>query len=209
MLDSVNPSALAVTMYLLLAVRPYAGRVLTYVGAVFSSYLVLGVLLMLGLESVRGYLDSSFVYAVQGIIGALLFGYAIFAPGKTRSEGAGVRQPRSWNLGAIFLLGVTVTVVEFSTAFPYLGAVALMTNAGMPMAQWFPILITYNAIFVSPPLLLLASYSLLGERMRSRFEQLRDRFSRGSRETMLWILGIVGFLLLADILAFFDFFGIV
>lgn len=208
LLDSLNPSALAVTIYLLLAGRPYVGKVLTYVAGVYASYLVLGVLVLLGLGSVWSYLESPTAYAVQGVVGALLFGYAIFAPNKSRKGGTTVMQPRSWNLGAVFLLGVTVTIVEFSTAFPYLGAIALMTNAELPFAQWLPILVVYNAIFVLPPLLLLVSYSLLGSRLEKRFERLRERFERGSRETMLWILGIVGFILLADSLVFFDFFGI-
>ena len=209
LLDSLNPSALAVTIYLLLAGRPFAGKVLAYVGAVFSSYLVLGALIMLGLGSVWGYLESPTAYAVQGVIGAALLGYPIFAPSKTREGRAGVRRPKSWSLGAVFLLGVTVTVVEFSTAFPYLGAIALMTNAELSIVEWLPILVVYNAIFVLPPLFLLASYSLLGPRLEERFEKLRERFAKGSRETMLWIMGIVGFLLLADSLVFFEFFGLV
>lgn len=209
LLDSINPSALAVTMYLMFAGRPFAAKVLTYVGAVFASYLGLGVLLMLGLNSVRGYLESPLAYVIQGIVGVVLLAYAVFAPDKSRVADKDVREPRSLNFGAVFLLGVTVTVVEFSTAFPYLGAVALMTNAGLSSMQWMPILSVYNAIFVAPPLLLLVAYSLFGSRLEGRFEKLRERFASGSRETMLWIAGIVGFLLLADSLAFFDFFGLV
>ncbi len=208
LLDSINPSALAVTIYLLLTGRPFTAKVLTYVGAVFSSYLALGVLIMLGLGSVRGYLDNPIAYAAQGVIGVALLAYAVFAPSKPRREARAERQPRSLSLGAIYLLGVTVTVVEFSTAFPYLGAIALITKAGLPVVRWLPILVVYNFVFVLPPLLLLASYSVFGTRIESRFKRLRERFARGSRETMLWILGIVGFLLLADCLAFFDFFGI-
>ena len=209
LLDSINPSALAVTMYLMFAGRPFAAKVLTYVGAVFASYLGLGVLLMLGLNSVRGYLESPAAYAVQGFVGVVLLSYAVFAPDKSRGGDKGVREPRSLSFGAIFLLGITVTVVEFSTAFPYLGAVALMTSAGLPVVQWLPILIFYNAIFVAPPLLLLAAYSLFGSRVKARLEKFRERFASGSRETMLWIAGIVGFLILADSLVFFDFFGFV
>ncbi len=208
LLDSLNPSALAVTIYLLLAGRPFAGKVLTYVAGVFSSYLVLGGLIMLGLGSVWGYLESPAAYAAQGVIGATLLAYAVFAPNKPRGGERTVRQPRSWSLGALFALGVTVTVLEFSTAFPYLGAIALMTNAGLAWVQWLPILVVYNAIFVLPPLLLLASHSMLGPRIEERFEKLRERFAKESRETMLWVLGIVGFLLLADSLAFFNFFGL-
>lgn len=209
LLDSLNPSALAVTIYLLLAGRPFVGKVLVYVAGVYASYLVLGALIMVGFSSMWGYLESPAAYAVQGVAGALLFGYAIFAPNKPRKEESTVMRPRSWNLGAIFVLGVTVTILEFSTAFPYLGAIALMTNAELALTQWLPILVVYNAIFVLPPLILLASYSLLGSRLEARFERLRERFERGSRETLLWILGIVGFILLADSLVFFEFFGLV
>ena len=208
LLDSINPSALAVTMYLLFSGRSFVVKVLAYVSAVFLSYLGLGILLMLGLNSVRGYLESPVAYTVQGVLGVALLAYAVFAPYKPQGKDKGVREPRSLNLGAVFLLGITVTVFEFPTAFPYIEAVALMTNAGFSVVQWLPVLISYNAIFVTPPLLLLAAYSLFGARVEARMEKLRDRFAKGSRETMLWIAGIVGFLLLADSLVFFDFFGL-
>ncbi|MGF1473352.1 MAG: GAP family protein [Rubrobacteraceae bacterium] len=207
LLDSLNPSALAVTIYLLLAGRPYGGKILSYVAGVYATYLALGILIMVGLGSVGGYLESPTAYAIQGVIGALLFLYVIFAPDKPRRGKPAVRQPRSWNLGALFLLGVTVTVVEFSTAFPYLGAIALMTSSGLSLVEWLPILVVYNAIFILPPLVLLATYSVFGSRMEARFQRLRERFVDGSRETLLWIVGIVGFILLADSLVFFDFFG--
>lgn len=209
LLDSLNPSALAVTIYLLLSGRPFAGKVLIYLSGVFASYLSLGVLMMLGFGSISGYLESPGAYAVQGVIGATLLGYALLAPDKPRNKKKAVRRPSSWGFGVIFGLGVTVTVVEFSTAFPYFGAIALMTNAGLTVMEWLPVLAAYNGIFVLPPLLLLGTYSLLGARVEPFFERLQERFAGGGRETMLWVVGIVGFLLLADSLSFFDFFGLV
>ena len=207
LLDSLNPSALAATIYLLLQGRSYAPRVLAYVSAVFASYLVLGVLLMLGLGSLWEHVEGPGAYAVQGVVGALLLGYALFAP--ERPRGTKTRTPRSPGLPAIFLLGVTVTVVESSTAFPYLGAIAILTNADLAPARWFPILVAYNAIFVLPPLLLMAVFGVFGARIQDRLESLRERFESGSRGTLLWVLGIVGFFLLADSLAHLDFFGLV
>lgn len=207
LLDSLNPSALAVTIYLLLRGTPYAAKVLTYVVAVFASYLGIGVLLMLGLGSVWGYVDGPGAYAVQGVAGALLLGYSLLAPDKPRGERK-VRAPRSVGLPAVFLLGGGITVVEFSTAFPYLGALAILANADLDAALWLPILAAYNAIFVLPPLLLLAAYGAFGSRLTERFERLRERFEGGSRGALLWVAGIAGFLLLADSLAFFDFFGL-
>ena len=46
--------------------------------------------------------------------------------------------------------------------------------------------------------------------MESFFERLQKRFAGGGREiTLLWIMGIVGFFLLANSRAFFEFFGLV
>lgn len=207
LLDSLNPSALAVTVYLLLQGKSYVVKVMTYISAVFFSYLGIGVLLMLGLGSVWGYVDGSVAYAVQGVAGALLLGYALFAPDKPRGKKA--RAPRAVGLPAIFFLGVTITAVEFTTAFPYLGAIAVLTNAETGLGGWLPTLVAYNVVFILPPLLLVAIYRVFGARMRERFGRWRERFEGGSRGTLLWMLGIVGFLLLADSLVFFDFFGLV
>lgn len=209
LLDSINPSALAVTIFLLLQGRSYVPRVLTYVSAVFLSYLGIGVLLMLGLGSVWEYVDGPAAYAVQGVAGALLLGYAVFAPSRKPRADTKPRKPRSMGLAAIFLLGLTITVVEFSTAFPYLGALAILTNADLALGQWLTLLVGYNVVFVLPPLLLLAAYAAFGDGVRDRLEWLRERFEGGSHEALLWILGIVGFFLLADSLAFFDFFSLI
>jgi cytochrome c biogenesis protein CcdA len=207
-LDSLNPSALAVTIYLLLQGRSYAPRVIVYLSAVFATYLGIGVLLMLGLGSLWGYVEGPAAYAAQVVVGALFLAYALLAPERPR-EKSRARTPRARGLAAIFLLGVTITVVEFSTAFPYLGAIAVLTNADLGTVQWLPILVAYNAIFVLPPLILMVVYGTFGARLRDRLDSLRERFEAGSRESLLWITGLVGFFLLADGLAFFDFFGLV
>ena len=206
LLDSVNPSALAVTLYLLATQMSSTPKVLTYVAAVFCTYLVAGMLLMLGLDTAAGYVDGPVAYALQGVVGAALLAYAVFAPAG-RGEGK-TRTPRSRGFAAVFLLGVTVTAIEFSTAFPYLGAIALLTRADLAVEGWLPVLVAYNVLFVLPPLLLLVSYRFFGARLRGLFERYRGRFQGRSRATMLWIAGIVGFLLLADSVRYFGFFGL-
>jgi hypothetical protein len=151
-------------------------------------------LLVLGLDAIWGYLYSPVAYVAQGVVGALMLLYGIFAPGDTGKERT-TQLPRSQSLGAIFLLGITITVVAFSTALPYLGAIALLTNADLTAVQW--VLIVYNLIFVLPPFLLLVSHWLLGSRLQRRFDRYRQRVWRGSRGTWLWIIAIVGFVLLS------------
>ena len=207
LLDSLNPSAVAITLYLLLSGGSYVPRVISYAAGIFSANLALGAALMLGLGSVSGYFDGPVAYGAQAVVGAALLGYAVLAPNKPRKEKK-ARRPRSLGLGPVFLLGMTITVLEFSTALPYLGAVAILSNAGLAAAQWLPVLAAYNLVFVAPPLLLLGAYRVFGARLRPAFERWKERLQSASRETLLWILGSAGFLLLADSLRYFEFFGL-
>jgi hypothetical protein len=210
LIDSLNPSALAMTLYLLTTREPIM-KVAGYLTGVFGAYLGVGVLLMLGLGAALAALGEAaehpVVYAAQGVLGAGLLVYAIWDPRKKKAQGA-MRTPRSLGLGALFLLGIAITAVEFSTALPYLGAIGMLTNADLAVSRWLPILIAYNVIFVLPPLSLLLAYCVFGDRLQARFASYREKLQRGSREAWLWVLGIVGFFLLADSLRYFEFFGL-
>jgi cytochrome c biogenesis protein CcdA len=209
LLDSLNPSALAVTLYLLTQPR-YGATVITYVGGVFSVYLGIGVGLLVGLDvalaAAGTALEHPIAYGVQGILGAAMLIYSFSVDPKR--GGQSERRPRSMNLGAIFVLGASISLLEISTALPYLGAIGIMTSASLSIAQWLPLLVAYNLIFIAPPLLLMASYRLLGSRLQARFDHWRERLQHGTRETFLWIVGILGFLLLADSLRYFEVFSV-
>jgi len=210
LIDSVNPSAIIVTLYLLLTCPDSTSRVLAYLAGVFCTYFAVGVALMLGADTIimiiGKSLESPVAYAAQGILGALMFLYGVFAPSKTSKS---TRLPQSQRVGMLFLFGSTVTVVEFSTALPYLGAIGILTNADLVFNHWVLILTVYNLIFIMPPLLLLVSYRIWGARLDQRFAEYREKLSRGSRTVWLTILAVVGFVLLADSLRYFEFFGLV
>jgi cytochrome c biogenesis protein CcdA len=209
LIDSINPSALGVTLYLLLSGRSARAKVLVYLSGVFLSYFVIGVLLMLGLESIQAYLQSSAAYAVQGVIGALLLIYGVFAPSEPKKKTQTETRAQPQSLAGLFLLGITVTVLEFATALPYLGAIGLLTTADLAVTEWLPILLVYNIIFVLPPLGLLLAYSVFGERLEKRFATWQEKLRKEARVTWLWIAAIVGFFLLADSLNYFEFFGLI
>lgn len=199
LVDSINPSAIVVTLHLLSRGRVPA-QVLVYVAAIFLTYLALGAMLMSGFDALLPALGtmggSRPGLIVQGLIGLAMLLYAIRAP--TTAKSASRVEPSASTYAALAVLGMTVTAMELPTAVPYFGAIALLTTADLPPARWLPLLVLYNAIFVLPPLLLLVGHLALGRRLDARYAALRERLQAGARETMLWIFGLVGGALLVS-----------
>lgn len=204
--DSINPSALLATIALLLRGRSARPLVAVYVAAVLATYLAIGVALTLGLGlTPDAVLESDAAFLVQGVLGAAMLAFAVLAP--SRRQRRAPAEPRSLPGAnrplAVFALGMAVTVLELPSALPYLGAVGALTRADLAVAEWLPLLVLYNLIFVLPPLGLLAGHVALGERAEAVLGRLRDRLGRAAREAFLWLLGLVGFVLLADALGHF------
>jgi len=193
-LDSVNPSAIVVTLYLLSRPRAHA-QVAVYIGAIFATYLALGVLLVLGVDvllpSLGDVLRTRSGLLAQSLVGLVLLAYSL-----TSSTDPGSSQvappPSTSTYAAVAMLGVTVTAMELPTAMPYFAAIALIAEASLPVHRWAPLLGLYNLIFVLPPIALLAGHLVLGKRLTDRYEALRQRLQRGAQETALWIAGLVG-----------------
>jgi cytochrome c biogenesis protein CcdA len=193
LVDSINPSALVVTLYLLSGERATA-HVAVYVAAIFLTYLALGVALMSGLDAVlpslRMVTSGQVGFILQGLVGLAMLVYALRAP--ATAAAAPRVAPSARTLTAIAILGVTVTGLELPTAVPYFGAIALLTSADLAPTQWLPLLVLYNAIFVLPPVLLLAGHLAFGRRLEARYAELRERLQAGAREMLVWVFGLVG-----------------
>lgn len=199
-IDSLNPSALAMTLWLLS--RPGAvPRVIAYVGGILAAYLLLGIALMLGLgAAMRAFgevFDHPVALAIQFAIGLVLLLYSVFAP-KVGAAPVEPPPPKVGGLVGMVLLGMFITAAELVTALPYFAATTLMTFTRLPAVQWLPLLLVYNAIFVAPPLLLLGLHVLLGRHLGDRYPRWRMTMQRGAREATLWIVAIVGVALLGD-----------
>lgn len=211
LLDSLNPSALIVTLYLLSGSRP-TRTVTAYMAGVFITYLGIGILLMLGLDALitayRDFMWGPTAYAAQALIGAAMLIYSLLADSRKPSE-TEQRLANVTSLAGLVVLGSVVTVVELTTALPYLGATGLLATLDWPVAYWLPALVAYNLIFIAPPFLLLVAHLWLGSWLEGRKASLKAKLERAGRETALWVIGIVGFFLLVDALVYFDFFGLI
>ncbi|GAA3598465.1 hypothetical protein GCM10022419_097460 [Nonomuraea rosea] len=195
LLDTLSPTVIGITLYLLLA-RPHrVGALLgVYVGSVAIAYFALGVLLMLVLGAVVPLVDGRAWAWGQAVVGAALLAGSFFIP--DRKPGRGPVGARSFTMRSMLLLGLGTWLFEFATAVPYFGAIAIMTSAGLPAVQWSPLLGAYVLIMVFPGLLLFAAWAALGERMRERFERWQVKLSAGSRTALRWVVGIAGVLIL-------------
>ncbi|MGE3275096.1 MAG: GAP family protein [Vicinamibacterales bacterium] len=196
LIDSINPSAIVVTLWLLsVAGARASSQVAVYVGAIFVTYFTLGAAVLLGVDlllpSVGGAFNGTPGLIVQTLVGGALLLYGLTAPDTPAPADAPPRQATRTYAGLV-VLGVTVTALELPTAVPYFAALALMVQARLAVAAWMPLLVIYNVIFVMPPLALLAGHLFFSRRLSHPYDALRSRLERGARSTALWIAGAVG-----------------
>lgn len=173
--DSINPCAFGVLIFLLAYLVKAAHRKsklllhgLTYIFAVFLTYLLAGLLLLPVIGSL-GRLSVAF-YAVVGVI-IIIFGLLELkdffwygrGPSLALLPGAAERiklyvNRISANLFSAFFLGVFVALVELPcTGAVYLAILSIMSLSGVNAATvgW---LIAYNFIFVFPLIVILFAF---------------------------------------------------
>lgn len=197
LLDTLSPTVIGVTLYLLLAGPRRVGPPLfVYLGSVAVAYFALGVLLMLGLGAVVPLVDDTGWAWGQAALGVALIVGSYFVP-RANPGPAPVPAP-SFGMRAMLLLGLGTWLFEFATAVPYFGAIGIMTSAGLPAVHWVPLLVAYVTIMVIPGVLLLAAWTALGERLRERFERWRAKLSSGSRALLSWIVFMAGCVILLE-----------
>jgi cytochrome c biogenesis protein CcdA len=205
LIDSINPSAIGMTIYLLLSRQRYLPAVACYLLGVFGTYFAAGIALVYGASLIAGdgrtWWYSPWAYAIEACVGVALLVYSFAAP---KQKPPSRRQSQAARAGAarLILLGAIISMVEFATALPYLAAIALLVRAELGWGS-VALLVLYNAVMNLPPVLLVIAYRISASRWRRRLENWQARLSQGSRATWLWIAGILGALPLVDSAWFF------
>ena len=201
--DSVNPSALAMTSYLVTLEDPWS-RVRAYIAAIFLLYLALGVSIVFVLgDGIGGLIDAlanpGVGYAVQAAVGVAAVAFALRSP---RSAPARATPSVATDRRA-FALGLSITAVEATTALPYLGALALIVHSDASALGATALLVAYNAIFVAPP----TALAVIAYRRRddvSRWLASRSPRPPGRGRTILRVLcAVVGLALIVDSAVYF------
>lgn len=201
LLDTLSPTILGVTVYMLLFEREkVAGRLIVYLGTVACFYFVAGLILMLGLDTltkaITNITDNMIVSRGMFIIGLALFIGSFFVP--TKKTETKVWKPKSASMLAMVVLGFTTGLVEVGTALPYFAAIGIMTAAHLHPVEWLPMLAGYNVIMVLPGILLLAAHCLFKGWLQGPLERIRLYIEKNSGSALSWMMTIAGLILLLN-----------
>jgi hypothetical protein len=227
LVDSLSIGTLLIPLFFLVTPgRVPAGRVLLYLATIAGFYLVVGLALTAGadtlLRDAAGLLETPGARWVQLVAGAALLAGSFLIDRKPRAAGAAAQADASadaatnasarpgrlarWRDRAmsggspaiVVSLALGAGLIELATMLPYLGAVGMITAAGLPVEAWVPVLAAYCAVMVAPALVLLAARVAAGRLVERPLRRLTGWLERNSAENTAWIVGIVGFLLARD-----------
>lgn len=220
LVDSLSVGTLLVPIFFLIAPgRLRFGRILLYLATIAAFYFAVGVLLLSGArwfadaaESVAQSTIASWLQLVIGgalLGGALVFGKSAPKPGSREADEMLARPPGrlgrwrdaamgSGGSGALVAVALGAGMLELATMLPYLAAVGLLTQTGLPIAQLVAVLAGYCAVMIMPALVLLVGRAALRRLLEPPLQRLARWLQLNGPENTAWIVGIVGFLLFRD-----------
>jgi cytochrome c biogenesis protein CcdA len=180
-IDSINPSAIAMTFVILSCESQKVLKSILYVLGIFASSMVIGIIACLILDhygqpiisffdftktTPEAFVDKTIVdmnprFILSIFVSEVFFGILfIYLAIKNRKKSivTKVRDFSQNNLFGAFKLGMVITGIEVSTGLPYLGAITTMHVNNF---NWFFTIVTlilYNFIFVLPIVVIIISY---------------------------------------------------
>jgi cytochrome c biogenesis protein CcdA len=206
-LDSLNPTAVALQIYLLATPKPIA-RSIAFIVGVFLAYWTAGVLAILGMGQLMTTalapfsfsLSEPWIYKIQFLIGAALWVAGWTIKGSVREDKQ--KRPKQLTMSRTFLLGLAVTIWEFPTALPYLAAIEQIARARLDVLAAMSILGLYNLIFVFPLIILVGIFILFHRQSGELLYRINRSITVWAPKILRILLLGLGVLLMADSLAY-------
>ena len=198
--DSLNPTATAIQVYLLTTPKP-VGRSIAFITGIFLAYWTVGLLATLGFASFIQWVlttQRAWVDVIQ-----LILGIALLYTGCTLNSSANVNQPAKSKPDSLqpihtFLLGTSVTLLEAPTAFPYLAAIEHIARTKLSLLELAGFLGIYNLVFVMPLIGLLGIYIVFQSRSTELLKRINQAITKWSPKILRVLLLVTGAFLLAD-----------
>lgn len=193
--DSLNPSTIAVALYLATGERAPA-RVLEFTIGVFAVYFIGGAAIALGpgqlLLSLVPHPSQTTRYVLEVVAGgAMMVAAATFWLNRDRLAR---RDPPDLDPGrrGSWVLGASITAVELPTAFPYFAAIAAIVGSGFdPFRQLF-LLVLFNVCFVLPLIVIVGIVTFGGSQTEVMLTRFRDFLQRRWPVVLAWLLLLAG-----------------
>jgi len=212
LIDSLNPCALSVLVFLLVSIAAAANRrrILliggSYIAAVFLFHLLMGI----GIFTFVTVTGFSKVFSLLGATVAVILGIitlsdvirnreTFFLSVSKSGKGLMAQYIRLASIPAAFVLGVLAGLLGFScTGGIYISILALMSRS-LTFSAGLPYLLLYNIIFILPLVLvtLLAAYGMSPEKA--------DSWRAEHKRTLRLVIGIV--LVALGVVVFLGWFG--
>jgi cytochrome c biogenesis protein CcdA len=200
-LDSINPTATVVHLYLLSTANPVP-RTMAFILGIFTANSLGGLFGVVGLDLLFQHLPGA-SFGPLGRAARLLFGIGLVIASWIMSsdQKSCTRKPKSLRPLHTFILGTVITLAELPTALPYLAAIAILAQARLGLAETISVLLIYNVVFVTPLIALLMIYLLLRRSRPAFLQRTRSWIARWSPRLLRMVFVFLGAILIADSLA--------
>jgi len=220
LVDSTSFGTLVIPLWLMLAPRVRPLRLLAYLGTVGGAYLLLGLVLLGGghlvaepLGDALGSRPGQILRLVAGL-GLVVAGLTIEPLTRAGKERRNARRERrraergpsrmeQWRQAvlegdtptrALVVLALTAVAIEAASMVPYVAALGILATAGLDTPATLLVLLGYCLVMVTPALVLLGLRLALHRVLARPLARLETWLRRNARETVAWVVFILGFL---------------
>jgi cytochrome c biogenesis protein CcdA len=208
LIDSLNPFSIAVHIFLL-GVLKNTNRIAFYVLGILGVYLVGGILIFTGLNSVLESLVGQFaaipevvLYGLEFILGVILVVYGLIEFRK-KQKPRELRLEKDVSNWTLLLLGGGGTLSDLPTALPYLGFIARMSEMNVGVWLGSGLLLLYNVIYILPLVIIWALYLKRKDAIRHRMASIVATIEKANRYIIVVFCEIVGMFFILDSILYF------
>ena len=191
--DSLNPTTVGPALYLSSGAHPRVAVTRFTVG-VFVVFFVGGAVLTLGpgqaLLALVPHPGATVRYVAETVAGLSMLGASAYLWRNRDRLGHREKTEKAPRRRAPALLGVTISVVELPTAFPYFAVIAAIVAAGLNPLEELLLIALYNVCFVLPLIAIVVTLALAGDRAQPILERARA-YLRRHWPTLLAVLALL------------------